>query len=304
MLNKLPSEQSLVLLFDEFDVFDDPENEQPASIVFFPYLRQLLDIDRQRLNFVFVIGRKIDDMTKIAKSLFRTTQAKRISLLKKEDTIELIRLSETNETLNWTNETIEKIWQLASGHPYLTQQFCSRVWENVYDKNPNEPPTVTLKEVNAVEQGHILEACGNALEWLWDGLPPAEKVVASALAGAGAKAITEIELKQLLNESGVRIWVRELQNAPRILQEWDLIESTDSGYRFWVELLRRWIAEYKPLIRVQEELDRINPVADDLYKAAQKLYAKSQLYEALTSLRQAVSSNQNHVGANLLLADI
>jgi len=310
LLNKLPSEQSLVFLFDEFDVFDDPENEneQPAGIAFFPYLRQLLDIDRQRLNFVFVIGRKIADMATIAKSLFKTAPAKRVSLLEYKDTVQLIRLSETNKTLNWTNKVIDKIWQLTSGHPYLTQQFCSRVWErvweNVYDKNPSEPPTVTVKDIKAVEQGNILEACGNALEWLWDGLPAAEKVVASALAGAGAKAITDAQLKTILNKSGVRMMIQSLQNAPRTLQDWDLIEPADGGYRFRVELLRRWIAEYKPLSKVQEELDSIEPVADDLFKAAQRLHANSDFDAALTTLRQAVTSNPNHVKANLLLADI
>jgi tetratricopeptide (TPR) repeat protein len=304
LLNKLPSEQSLVLLFDEFDVLDDPENEQPASLVFFPYLRRLLDIDRQRLNFVFVIGRKIADMTTIAKSLFRTAPAKRVSLLEYEDTVQLIRLSETNNTLNWTEKTIEKIRQLTNGHPYLTQHFCSHVWENIYDKNPNALPTVTVKDVKAVEQGNILEACGNALEWLWDGLPPAEKVVASALAGAGAGIITEKQLKIILNESGVRVVVQELQNAPQILKDWDLIEVIEGGYCFRVELLRRWIVEYKPLSKVQEELDRIEPVADNLYRAAQGFYRNHKLDDALANLRQAVTSNPNHLGANLLLADI
>jgi tetratricopeptide (TPR) repeat protein len=303
LLNKLPSEQSLVLLFDEFDVLDGSENEQPASLVFFPYLRQLLDIDRQRLNFVFVIGRKIADMATIAKSLFRTAPSKRVSLLGQEDTVQLIRLSETNQTLNWTN--IDKIWQLTSGHPYLTQQFCSRVWEKIYEKNPNELPTVTLKEVNAVEQGNILESCENALDWLWNGLPPAEKVVASALAGAGAKAITEAQLKKILNNSGVRMMIQSLHNAPRILsQDWDLIEPTDGGYRFRVELLRRWIAEYHPLSQVQAELDSIEPVADDLFKVAQRFYANHQFDAALDRLNEAVTFNPNHLGANLLLADI
>jgi tetratricopeptide (TPR) repeat protein len=306
LLNKLSSEQSLVLLFDEFDVLDDPENknEQPASIAFFPYLRQLLDIDRQRLNFVFVIGRKVEDMTIVAKSFFRTAQAKRISLLEHEDTAQLIRLSETNNTLNWTEKTIEKICQLTNGHPYLTQQFCSRVWENVYDKNPKELPTVTLKEVKAVEQGNILEVCDNALEWLWDGLPPAEKVVASALAAAGPGIITEKQLKVVLDKSGVRMVVQKLHNAPQTLKDWDLIEVVERGYRFRVELLRRWITEYKPLSKVQEELDSIEPVADDLFKAAHGLHAKGEFEAALTTLRQAVTSNPNHVGANLLLADI
>jgi len=306
LLNKLPLEQSLVLLFDEFDVLDGHENqnEQAASIVFFPYLRQLLDIDRQRLNFVFVIGRKITDMTTIAKSLFRTAPAKRISLFEHEDTVQLIRLSETNETLNWTNDTIDKIWQLTNGHPYLTQHFCSHVWENIYDNNPDKKPIVTLKDVKAVEQDNILEACGNALEWLWDGLPPAEKVIASALACAGAKAITEEQLKIILNKSGVRMVLRELHNAPQTLKEWDLIEVIEGGYHFRVELLRRWIVEYKPLKEVQEELDHIEPVADNLYKAAQKLYTNNKFDEALTPLQQAVTLNPNHVGASLLLADI
>jgi tetratricopeptide (TPR) repeat protein len=306
LLNQLPSEQSLVLLFDEFDVLDDPniENAQPANTVFFPYLRNLLDVDRQRLNFVFVIGRNIDDMTKIAKSFFRTAPAKRVSLLEYKDTVQLIRLSETNQTLSWPNKVIEEIWQLTNGHPYLTQQFCSQVWENIYYNNPNELPTVTIKEVKAVEQGNILEACGNALEWLWDGLPSAEKVVASALAGAGAKAITDAQLKTILNKSGVRMMGQSLRNAPRTLQDWDLIEPADGGYRFRVELLRRWIAEYKPLSKVQEELDSIEPVADDLFKAAQRLHANRDFDAALTTLRQAVTSNPNHVKANLLLADI
>ncbi|RKZ92237.1 MAG: hypothetical protein DRR19_04835 [Candidatus Parabeggiatoa sp. nov. 1] len=306
LLNQLPTDKALVLLFDEFDVLDEPENEtvQPASAVFFPYVRDLLSIDHQRLNFVFVIGRKIDDMTKIALSLFKATPTKRVSLLNQEDTAKLIRLSEMNKTLNWTDNTIEKIWQLTNGHPYLTQHFCSRVWENLSDNNksPDKLPTVTLQDVEVVEKSDILEASRNALEWLWDGLPPAEKVVASALAGAGAKAITEDQLKTILNESGVRTMIQSLQNAPRILQDWDLIEPANGGYRFRVELLRRWIAKSKPLAQVQEELDRIEPVADDLYNAANRFYANHKLDDALTLLRQAVSLNPNHVGANFTVS--
>ncbi|MEN8215530.1 MAG: substrate-binding domain-containing protein [Pseudomonadota bacterium] len=61
-------------------------------------------------------------------------------------------------------------------------------------------------------------------EWLWDGLPPAERVVAAALAEAGAGVIYDAQLEHLLYESGVRVVIRELQNAPQLLQDWDLIE--------------------------------------------------------------------------------
>jgi tetratricopeptide (TPR) repeat protein len=300
VLNNLP--QSLVLLFDEFDVLANP-NDEKAGAAFFPYLRELLEIDHRRLNFVFVIGRKIDDLSNIVLSLFKGTPSKHVSLLDREETFKLVRLSETNNTLQWTEETIEKIWQQAGGHPYLTQRWCSRVWDNIYDKSPAKLPVATLEDVEMALPDAYKTSHGT-IAWLWDGLPPAEKVVASALAGAGAKAISEAQLKMILKNSGVRMMGQSLQNAPRTLQDWDLIEPANGGYRFRVELLRRWIAEYKPLSKVQEELDHIEPVADSLYKAAQKLYTNHRFDEALTILQQAVNFNSNHVGANLLLADI
>ena len=54
------------------------------------------------------------------------------------------------------------------------------------------------------------------MEWLWNGLAPAERVVAAALAEAGTEAITQGELEQRLQESGVRILIGELQNAPKV----------------------------------------------------------------------------------------
>jgi tetratricopeptide (TPR) repeat protein len=301
LLNDLETE-SLVLLFDEFDVLDDPTFEQ-TSHDFFSYLRDLLPINPERLSFVFVIGRNIDDLNNIAKAFFKNIRPRRVSLLAKEDTVKLIRFSVDNKTLQWSNDVIEKVWQLTNGHPYLTQSLCYQVWEHHYENGPNaSSPVVTLENLE-VAIPETLESSRTALEWLWDGLPPAGKFVASALAEAGAKPITEAQLKQLLYERGVRVVIQELENAPRLLKEWDLVE--DGSYCFRVELLRRWIADYKPLSKVQEELDRIDTVADNFYKCGLELYRQKQLEEeALASLKQAVKFNPNHLGAHQLQAEI
>ena len=303
VLQNLPKETALVLLFDEFDVLAAPDAQQAGS-AFFPYLRQILTYDPQRLNFIFVIGRNVDDLDQIALSLFKGVDTKQVSLLNQEDTKKLIRLSEANTSLNWPDETMEYVWQQTNGHAFLTQQLCSHVWEQIYDDAPETLPTATPENVENVIFD-ALDSSRNTLEWLWQGLPPAERVVASALAEAGPKPITELELEKLLHESGVRVVIRELQNAPHLLQEWDLLEPADEGgYRFRVELLRLWIHENKPLKRVQEELDRINPVAENLFRAAQGLYYGEQLEEAANLLRQSIEFNPNHVSANQLLADI
>jgi tetratricopeptide (TPR) repeat protein len=302
VLDRLPEGRSLVLLFDEFDVLAAPSAEQAAA-AFFPYLRGLLDSDRGRLQFVFVVGRNVDDLDNIALSLFKGAVARRVSLLSREDTANLVRLSESVGTLWWTDEAVEQVWSLTCGHPFLTQQLCSHVWEQSYDEEPDEPLPANPEDVNIAVPG-TLDASRNALEWLWDGLPPAERVVVSALAEAGSDPITQEGLEQLLHESGVRVVIRELQNAPQLLQEWDLLEPVDGGYRFRVELLRQWIVEHKPLKRVQEELDRIEPIAEGLYRVGLGFYGGEQLDLAVGSLRQAVGLNPNHVKANQLLADI
>jgi tetratricopeptide (TPR) repeat protein len=206
--------------------------------------------------------------------------------------------------LNWSPEVLETAWQTTCGHPFLTQQLCATIWEQTHDTLiDNLIPTVTPHTVHA-SISRTLEASQNTLNWLWDGLGPAERVVASALAEAKVYPVSQEQLESTLQESGVRIVIRELQNAPYILEDWDLIKSSEKGYTFQVELLRRWITEHKPLTLVQGELDHIEPVADNLYRAAMGLYQAGELQPAISPLRQAIGLNPNHVGANQLLADI
>jgi hypothetical protein len=223
-LEKLPDSQSLVLLFDEFDVLAAPNEDQSerAGAAFFPYLRELIACNPERLNFVFVIGRNVADLTSIAMSVFKAVPSRRVSLLDHDDTAQLVRLAEKSGTLIWSDSAVERIWQYTSGHPYLTQQLCSHVWERAYEEEPETPPEQSSDDVEAAVDD-TLEASRNMLEWLWNGLGPAERVITSALAEAGPKPIGESELEKLLREHGVRILIRELQDAPRLLQEWDWV---------------------------------------------------------------------------------
>ena len=300
-LNALPEKASLVLLFDEFDVLAG-EKSQAAGSIFFPYLRELMALDRIHLQFIFVLGRNITDLSSIALSLFKGAPDKRISLLSVDATQKLARLSETAGTLKWQSDALEAIWELTHGHPFLTQALCSKVWEAAYEAS-DAPEPVTSADVYAVVS-ETIEASRNTLEWLWDGLGPAERVVISALAQNGGDAVDETRLEQILRESGVRILIRELQNAPQTLQDWDLIEPIGDGYVFRVEMLRRWIAEARPLKRVQDELDRVQPLAENLFQSAQGFYSSGNMEQAEDLAQRAINLNPNHLKANELLAEI
>ena len=302
----LPAQEALVLLMDEFDVQADPHADKGAKLHFFAYMRDLRRLDLQRLQFVFVLGRTLDDLDIVAKGLFKDLRSLRVSLFSREETERVVRLSERDGSLTWHDDAVAQVWDWAGGHPYLTQALCASVWERAYEAadeaGEDGPPPVTPDQVDAAVPDALARS-ENMFTWLWDGLGPAERIVAAALAAAGPGVVGEDTLTRILNEAGVGIVMRELRNAPRLLQEWDILAPADGGYRFRVEMLRRWIEAHKPLSRVQDELDRLNPVAENLYQAARGLYQSGQWEPAVDLLQQALEVNPNHLGAQELLAE-
>ncbi len=301
-LASLPDETALVLLFDEFDVLDDPKAEQSA-IAFSPYLRQLLGLDPARLQFVFVFGRKVSDLSYEILSTFKGVISRHISLLKPTETRKLITFSEVDGGLQWTDAATQEVWNLTHGHPYLAQSLCSQVWDVLLDEKVGPAQVEAQMVLDAVDE--TLESSNNMLEYLWNGLGPAEKVVAAALAQAGPGIVAKEKLEMILRNSGVQVSIRELRDAPELLRDWDLLEDVDGSYRFRVELLRRWIAENKSLRRAQDELVRkLESAAERLYLAADGLFQRSDLDGSETLLLKVLDLSPDHLDANELLFKI
>jgi hypothetical protein len=253
---RLGTEQRAVLLFDEFDVLDVAAEERlpdtAAARAFFPYLRQLME--ETPLGFVFVVGRRAEDLSIDIKATFKAARYKRVSVLEPDDARTLIRLAERQGSLTFATGVVDHIFALTDGHPYLTQLFCQILWNNTHVERPTAIPEIDVDAVDATIP-HVLEAGQNAFEWIWDGLPPAERVIFAAIAEAteDGSVISEDDLLELLQSHGIRILVRELELAPKTLVEWEMLRQVDGGYTFRVELLRRWVAQNKPLPRVREE---------------------------------------------------
>jgi len=106
----LPSDQALVLLMDEFDVQADPEADKAAKQRFFDYMRDLRRLAPQRLQFVFVLGRTIDDLDIVARGLFKDLPSKRVSLFTREEAERVVRLSEREGSLTWTDAAVARVW--------------------------------------------------------------------------------------------------------------------------------------------------------------------------------------------------
>jgi TPR repeat protein/tetratricopeptide (TPR) repeat protein len=292
VLDGLPPGVSMVLLLDEMDAVPDAQDKQAAAALH-PYLRRLLDSLAPRLSVVLALGREVDDLDGVARRFYPDMPLCRVSLLSREDAEALVRAS---GAAPFKPEAVDLAWDLTRGHPLLLQALCSHA-------RPRGEAVETADVLAAIEP--TLSRNRSAFEHIWKGLPPGARVVAAALAHAGAEAATEEVLHATLRQSGVSEIVRELVEAPALLSRWDLIEATaPKTWRFRVELLRRLVDRYKPLTAIKHELEQIEPAADRFFRHAESAFRSGNVETATARLRSALELNPNHGRASELLADI
>jgi tetratricopeptide (TPR) repeat protein len=290
--------KKLILLFDEFDVLDRPYKGQVGAR-FLPYLRRWI-ARSCNVHFVLAMGRRPDELSANVLSTFKRVKTRHVSLMDISESLSIVRQSEQNHTLYWSESGIGRISYWTQGHPYLTQLLCSEVWEALYDEAPNGPPTASGEDVDLAVEA-TLEQGANAFQWIWNGLTPAEKVTLSAMAGTGKLTVSRQALRGWLKHRGSGKFRRELEMAPESLVKRDLLRFSNGGYRFAIPLLQRWILQNQPLGRVRNDLQNLAPKAESLYRQAENNFAAGDLDDAELRLRHALAIYPNHVRARLLL---
>jgi hypothetical protein len=312
--DKLGPDRRLILLFDEFDVLDSAANHQDnaqdaASRSFFPYLTELM-ASEPKLGFVFVVGRQAEDLTIDAKGVFKAARYKRVSVLEEDAALELIKSGDRQGTLRFTKAALEQILDLTGRHPFFIQLTCQMLWDQARRDAVDAPirqeiPVVTPEALERIIP-RVMEAGASNFEWIWDGLPPGEKIVFSAIAQLAANRtfVPQSEVEVTLRNHGIRILVSELELAPETLVKWEMLRRVEGGYRFCVELMRLWVSQRKPLVAVKDELDRINPAADTLFQSGKFFYDRRMLDKSENQLREALAVNPNHIKARLLMGQL
>ncbi len=295
------TQKQLILLFDEFDVLDRPYKGQVGA-TFLPYLRRWM-AGAYQVHFILAMGRRPEDLSARMLNAFKQVQSHHVSLMELPDSLAIVRKSEQNQTLYWSDGGINRVSYWTQGHPYLTQLLCSEVWEAAYDQNPADPPRADAESVDQAVEA-TLEQGANAFQWIWNGLPSTEKILMAALAGAGNLCVIPDQLRELLAQRGVNLSQRELNRSLALLIRWDLLRQDGCGYRYSIPLLQRWVAENKPPRRVKMELDNNKPMAEKLYKDAEEHFAAGELGQTEHLLRRALSINPRHIQGQILLGRV
>lgn len=297
-----------VFLLDEFDTLNQLNGfgspEATAARALFPLLRRVMGED-PRPAFVFVVGRRAQDLSLDFTATFKTALVQEVWVLDRASARELVLQAEANHTLGFTDRAVERILSLTSCHPYLTQLLCQRVWERAYELDSDGLPLIDVPAVEAAVCDALV-AGGQAMVWIWNGLGPAEKIYAAALAEIAGEAMAarKEHVVEVLEGRAARLRIRDVELAPRDLVKRRVLDlAGDQGHRFTLELFRRWVRENRPLGDVKDELDRVEPVAERLYGVGKDFFGQRQWEKAVRYFQDALAIYPNHFRARLHLGE-
>jgi 1A family penicillin-binding protein len=299
VLSHLPKQTVLVLLLDEFEA--PPQSvPRPSENPFYPYLRFLMSGDHPSLKIISAIGRSPEDLDRIYRTHFEGVYLKRVTNLAPQETAELIRLSETLDTLQWPDAQVSAVIDFTDGHPGLTRSLCRVVWDHLHRIRFTDVPIVRFKDVGQ-NFPQAIQAADAAFEWLWEGLGPHERVVASFLAEIGPGWIDQKALIAALRQTGGIHLNGGVDRAVRTLEQWGILHTKTGEYRIRINMFSRWIMARKSREQVQEEL---NGFADRLFDTARESCRRGRLQQAIHLLERAVKLNPRHLKATQLLAKV
>jgi hypothetical protein len=148
--------RALMILVDEFDNFEGQASPQ-AMQTLIPFLGQLVS-GEDRLRWVFAFGRLAGKLPIQYDPIVSTSIQLRLSFLSPNEARELLE-KPVEGILTYEAGAIDRIYQLTSGQPHLTQAIASEVFQRVVEQ---EREMATAEDVDAVVPS-TLETYGSAI---------------------------------------------------------------------------------------------------------------------------------------------
>ena len=228
----LQEEQVALLALDEFGVLEDMP-EQDAT----DFLHMLRDLIEHRPRFkVLLAGSHTLSEYQYAESYLPNTQVIKISHLNEKETRQLVEQPVKGFSLRYEPDASLRVYDLTSGYPYLVQLLCYEIVELKNEQPPAKRRLASLTDVEAAAQ-HALDS-GSFFFADIDRNQIDKKGVALLryLAAQGEGAIVK-------RDTLAKHFPDELDSTLNLILRRDLIEPVGDGYRFQVELIRRWFAK-------------------------------------------------------------
>jgi hypothetical protein len=240
--------RNLMLMFDEFEELQKRVEDGKLTADIFPYLRNLMQHER-KVDFVFAGTHKLEELgAEYWSILFNIAAYKKVTFLEKESVTRLITEPVAPYGMEYDPLALERIYQVAAGHPYFTQLVCH---ELVAYHNETQRSYMTTTDIDAALE-RIIERGEAHFKYIWAESSTAQRLTLLALAELLESCCdlpTVDEVAALLEKRGRPLERSSLLEALNNLESRDILMRSDlrsNLYRFRVDLVRRWIYATRP----------------------------------------------------------
>ncbi|MDM8564332.1 ATP-binding protein [Candidatus Halobeggiatoa sp. HSG11] len=231
-LNKVEDsieEHTLLITFDEFETLE--ESFERGNLDRRSILSMFRHIIQHRLRFKIIFaGLHQLDVFPDWNSYFINAESVYLSYLKESEAIQLIKKP---TSIEYKPDAIKYILYLTHCHPALLQLLCKEIILLKNSQEVNKQHLITKEDVdiailNALKSGrnyfsHIAERSR------------IERDILQFIASQGKGII--------INKEKLSKKFQELENSLENLIQSELIELTPTGYRFQIEIIRRWFVQ-------------------------------------------------------------
>ena len=236
----------LLLMFDEVELLEKKIRSGELEQDVIHYVNSLMQ-HWPGLDFLFVLGSKLEERRRDFSTLFRVALYKEISFLEPAEARALI-VEPARGVLDYDPAAVERILCITSGHPYYTQLLCHCLFARCQARGSTR---VTVDDVEAVLPETVERGMVN-LKHVWEDASETERFVLAALAKATSgrkRKASRRSVERTLKHHGVALTASEVNAALRNLAQRDVL-TRRAPYAFRVDLLRLWLIGHK----VQEQL--------------------------------------------------
>lgn len=236
-VEKVLGQNTALLLLDEFEALDHAFDEgrfDPVRVL--GMLRHLIQ-HRPRFKVLLAGSHTLDELQRWSSYLINV-QVVKIGYLKEAEARQLVEQPVEDFTLRYEPAASQRVLDLTRGHPFLVQLLCEEI---VALKNEQEPAQRRLARLIDVEAA-VPEALDHGRLFFSDiqqnqiDKVGVDLLIYLAAQGAGAVLSRKALEKRAPPQNG-------FSHALDLLLQRDLIEPAGNGYRFQVELIRRWFAQ-------------------------------------------------------------
>ncbi|MGB1249404.1 MAG: AAA family ATPase [Candidatus Promineifilaceae bacterium] len=241
----------LVLVFDEFEAFENLTTDNILPRTIFSYLRHLMQ-HGEGLSFIFVGTHKLEEMTTDYWSvLFNIALYQSIDFLDRRAALDLLT-KPVEPNLIYDDLAINKIWRLTAGHPYFLQLVC---YSLVKRANEQKTSYVTISDVNET----VSEMLGLGevhFAYIWQRSTSAERAALIAIAHLIDKELPfrTLAIVEALQPYKTTLTPTQITAALEKLVQRNIMTVAHDGvqtqYELKVGLVGAWIEQSKSMSRL------------------------------------------------------